>query len=209
MDHLPILMHSDDVDERNVMKTLLLTLTVTTLTLVISKPAVAEDVKWSIDNVSYEQPYLRKGHFEVGGGLSLGFSDKGDTEYEIAPKVEYFIMDRLSLGGFASNSSSKTVSRLTIGPSLSWYFLSLLESKVFAFVNQSFGLQRREIKVDNTLNTLVEKDSLLVGRSSLGLKVFILNTLALGSAIELRYSISDVDEPVSDLLTKAFLSFHF
>ena len=75
------------------------------------------------------QPRIIKGNFIVGGSAWVG-TYSGDTnlptKWSISPALSYFVVDRISVGGFVSffNTSSDDIIAL-VGAKANWHFLQL------------------------------------------------------------------------------------
>lgn len=153
-----------------------------------------------------KMPMTQKGNLEFGGGFGMSYNSDEEVEFEISPKLEFFLFDQLSFGGFASQGSSESVNTLSMGPSMSYYFLNFNSMGLHFYANQSFAIQQRESRLteDSKLT-----ESLLLGETSLGLKYFFLPSLAFGAAIHYRYGLSSTRSPLSPWVSKSFLSFYF
>ena len=167
---------------------------------------IARSQTLSANDYETKLPMTQEGHLEFGGGFGMSYNSDEEVEFEISPKLEFFLFDNISFGGFASQGSSSSVDTLSMGPSMSYYFLNFNRIQLHFYANQSFAIQQRESRLTDD-SKLTE--SLLLGETSLGLKYFFLPSLALGAAVHYRYTLSSTRSPVSPWVSKSFLSFYF
>jgi hypothetical protein len=68
------------------------------------------------------EPRINHGDVMVGGSVGLSYSTYSRLSLELTPALEYFIGDRLSIGGTAGIWLSESVRSYTLGPSATYYF---------------------------------------------------------------------------------------
>jgi len=68
------------------------------------------------------QPNIKSGNLAVGGSFGSGYSTYSNVTFYLNPTLEYFVIDRLSLGGSIYYSNSSTYKSYGLGPSFSYYF---------------------------------------------------------------------------------------
>ena len=65
---------------------------------------------------------IRKGNVAVGGDLGASYSTLGGSTVYLNPSAEYFIADRVSVGGTLTSTLSENYKSYGIGPSATYYF---------------------------------------------------------------------------------------
>ena len=85
-----------------------------------------------------------QGHAQVAGGLHYIAQDKHNSDFNVSPGLEYFLVDRISLGASANLDWNKVADQTnfthTLSPALTWYFLDLNPVVLFAHQTVDFGV---------------------------------------------------------------------
>lgn len=68
------------------------------------------------------KPNLGVGHWTAGGNFGISQSTYSGTYYFFNPEAEYFVSERLSLGGMLSIGKGTGTWSLGLGPSFTYYF---------------------------------------------------------------------------------------
>ena len=69
-------------------------------------------------------PNINQGNLVLSGTLGLGYSTYSHFSYSVSPMAEYFVLDRLSIGGSTRSSGSSLQRELGVGPGFSYFFWS-------------------------------------------------------------------------------------
>ena len=70
-----------------------------------------------------ELPNVNKGNWAVGGDFGAGYSTTySQGSLYVNPTAEYFVIDRLSIGGVIQSSFSSDYTNIGIGPSATWHY---------------------------------------------------------------------------------------
>jgi hypothetical protein len=123
------------------------------------------------------QPLIKKGNIGAGGSASIAYSTYSNFIYNISPNLEYFLIDRLSLGGTANYTVTSGQKSLSLGPSFTYYFcqsgrwipltgLGLYYTDIFSSSYYSSDF--------NYWN----------GKAKLGINYFLTPSIAIGSVFE-------------------------
>jgi hypothetical protein len=146
---------------------------------------------------------IQKGNVQVGGSLGFSHYNSGGTSassYYFDPQAEYFVMDRLSVGGsisFMGQSGNYSYTSYGLGPSLSYYFYE--SGPMAAYVAQAIEFN----KISDQTETFVR------GRSSLGIKYFIVPQVAFGIDLSTRYDLGSRSNMSSLTILGGNFSFFF
>ena len=68
------------------------------------------------------EPKINKGDMMVGGSVGFAYSTYSRLTFELNPTIEYFVVDRLSLGGTIGLGYSDAFVSYLLGPSATYYF---------------------------------------------------------------------------------------
>lgn len=152
------------------------------------------------DNTSNKK-MLYKGDFEVGGNMSLSSTSNASnsTYFTVFSKLQYFVIDNLSIGGSVSyyHYSASFRDSYGIGPSVSYYFWT--KEKLAAYVSQSLFLE----KYKNDSTSLTNKS----GTSILGVNYFVTPSVALGLSLNFYYILDTVSDYRTRSLRVAFTKY--
>ncbi len=89
-----------------------------------------------------------QGHAQVAGTLHYVRQDEHTSDFSVTPGLEYFIIDRISVGASASLDWNKVKDQTnfshTLAPSLTWYFLDLNPFEVFVHQTVDFGVASKD-----------------------------------------------------------------
>lgn len=149
---------------------------------------------------------INKGNIEIGGSFSISKNNnESSTNYYLAPSVEYFFVDNISIGGTLSLSGlsggkSTDYSSYGIGPSASYYFFE--QGTTAFYLSQSVTF--------NKWTNDGETSSLNVGNTSLGIKLFMVPQVAFGIALSTSYAIdSTKDQYINSTALGGSFSFYY
>src|SRR5687768_16365452 len=86
------------------------------------------------------QAQLSAGTLTVTGGAGVGYATNMGLITRIAPQVEYFLLDRVSVGGLASVDTrfKRGTTYLSAGPSATVHFLNW--ERLSAYLNAAYEL---------------------------------------------------------------------
>ena len=92
---------------------------------------------------SVELPTVQ-GHFQASGNFHYLRTDASNSDFSVAPGLEYFIVDRISVGAGANLDWNKandvTSFSHSLSPMLTWYFLDLNPIELFVHQTVDFGV---------------------------------------------------------------------
>lgn len=128
--------------------------------------------------------YITKGHMEVGGSGFYEAAVDGPDSFEISPKIEYFVLNRFSVGGTLSYYDQAGLpSIIEVGPSITYYLTHT--SKWAISIDQSVRYVKPE-----------EGDNYVLGTTGLAFDYFFTESIAFGPAVQARYFFNgDVNAP--------------
>ncbi len=75
---------------------------------------------------------ILKSNIEVGGSFALGYGSATGFGVTLNPAVEYFVMDKLSVGGTVNLYTSADYQTYGAGPSFTYYFMQKAQWAAFA-----------------------------------------------------------------------------
>lgn len=130
--------------------------------------------------------YITQGHLEVGGsGMYDTDATGGGWNLMLSPKVEYFVLNRFSVGGTVLYTDSKNASsEFQIGPSITYYLTHT--SKWAISLDQSVRYAKREVG-----------DNYVAGQTGLAFDYFFTESIAFGPSVSALYSFNgDETAPV-------------
>ena len=123
---------------------------------------------------------ITEGHWMVGGGGSWTGIGSDYSDLNVLPQAEYFLMDRLSVGGavglyFSKNGpgTSFEFRTLTFAPSASYYFYE--DAGMAFYVNQ-------QVRVN-----FFNNGSGIGGKTGAGVALFLNNSIAITPEIQVVY----------------------
>lgn len=125
------------------------------------------------------EPKVNRGDVMVGGSLGFSYSTYSKLTFELNPTVEYFVADRLSLGGTVGLMFSESYNSYLVGPSATYYFWK--EDRLTANVGAEirFGY----FEYDNGAGRVTENAT--TGRFRIGLNYFLTPEVSLGPVFTL------------------------
>ncbi len=138
---------------------------------------------------------IRKGNVAVGGDLGASYSTFGGSAVYLNPSAEYFIADRLSVGGTLTSTLSENYQSYGIGPSATYYFWS--QNKWAA----STGLA---IRYSNSSSEYDSSSSYWTGMAKLGIGYFATPSVSFGPQLTIYRDIGDGDTSASTWSTLLF-----
>jgi hypothetical protein len=119
----------------------------------------------------------QEGKLKVEGGTDLSFADFSHPLLGLNTSVEFFLLDRLSVGGSLSVTHQFAdwgMSSYSLGPSLSYYVFK--EGRWAAYLGQSLSYTR-------TVYPGIYSDWGVLWTSKLGLDYFLAPNISIGPAI--------------------------
>ncbi len=125
--------------------------------------------------VSPIAPKVNQGDLMVGGSLGFSYSTFSRLTFELNPTIEYFIVDRLSVGGTIGLALNEASNRYLVGPSATYYFWK--DDRLTANVGAElrFGQQEHDY-----FDTGRRTDTSTSGRFRLGLNYFLTPEVSIG-----------------------------
>lgn len=119
-----------------------------------------------------------QGHFQASGNFHYLRTDQSNSDFSVAPGLEYFLVDRISIGAGANLDWNKkndvTSFSHSLSPMLTWYFLDLNPLELFVHQTVDFGV--------------ASKDSHPTGfTTSLGASIFLNKYVAFAPEITWHY----------------------
>ena len=137
-----------------------------------SHPVVAQDAP---DSQVAEKPIMiNKGNWEIGGEGNYFRSNEGTglRSITLSPRVEYFILNRFSVGGRLNYiDSNRASTEIQIGPGFSWY--PLIIGRTALVVDQAILM----------INPAGSQQTYFAGDTGLGLDWFVSPSVAIGPSI--------------------------
>jgi hypothetical protein len=131
---------------------------------------------------------LTEGHWQVGGGFGwsttkMKYSDSNLQTFALAPQLEYFAMDNLSVGGTLryysyTGGGSTSTSSVGIGPSATYYFHQDGNTAFYGAQGVTFTKYSDDSKTYS------------VGVTTLGAKYFFAPQAAFGVGLSHSYALS-------------------
>jgi hypothetical protein len=131
--------------------------------------------------------YITKGHAEVGGGGYYQTAAEGSGWIlDLNPKVEYFILNRFSVGGTVRYVDGSLIDNtVEIGPSVTYYLTHT--SNWAVSVDQSIRYALPE-----------EGDNYIAGETGLAFDYFFTESIALGPEVKALYFFNGDDDAPGD-----------
>jgi len=126
---------------------------------------------------------IKEGNMQIGGGFGWANYKSNSTSnstFQLNPQMEYFLIDHLSLGGtlsYINQSGDYSFSAYGIGPSASYYFFE--QGPIAAYAAQAVSFYKYSDVEKNFTN----------GKTSLGMKYFVVPQVAFGVALSADYGI--------------------
>ncbi len=156
----------------------LLALTLFVSTVVIASSASAEETTQP-EHRPMGPLYITKGHLEVAGqGFYQTPADGNGWVLDLSPKVEYFVLNRFSVGGTFRYVDGGTInSQFEVGPSVTYYLTHT--SKWAISIDQSIRYVKPEFG-----------DKYMAGETGLAWDYFFTESIALGPAVKALYFFS-------------------
>lgn len=141
--------------------------------------ALTAPISESVSASTFE-PKVNQGDIMVGGSLGFAYHTFSRLTFELNPTIEYFVVDRLSLGGTVGLSFSEYSNSYLVGPSATYYFWK--EDRLTANVGAELRIGRYEY--DSYDSGRVTKTATL-GRFRLGLNYFLTPEVSVGPVFTL------------------------
>ena len=123
---------------------------------------------------------INQGNWEVGGNLGIGYSSISGTIIDTNPRFQYFFIKNLSFGATVEYDRSSKSERISIGPSMSYYFWE--SGKWATYFGQNIVWSKYS---GNYLNG----SSKAIGQSSIGVNYFVFPSVALGFNLKNAYAL--------------------
>lgn len=147
-----------------------------TITLIVGfvAPAYAQD---SVE-VAPLPIMINKGNWEIGGeGNYFRSNEKsGLRSLVLSPRAEYFIMNRLSVGGRLNYiDSNRAATEVQLGPGFTWYIMQISRSVVY--IDQAILW----------VNPSGNQQTYFAGDTGLGIDFFLSPSVAFGPSIRGLY----------------------
>lgn len=130
---------------------------------------------------------IEEGRLKLGGGVDFTYGDRQKGVLSISPMAEYFVSDRLSLGGTfnLSQTFGEGLSYWSIGPSATYYFLK--QDRWAAYFSQSLTYSRVAGSGPDPLHL-----GAFVSTSKLGVEYFLTRSVSFGPAFQWRHTFADL-----------------
>ena len=138
---------------------------------------------------------IRKGNVAVGGDLGASYSTLGGSTVYLNPSAEYFIADRVSVGGTLTSTLSENYKSYGIGPSATYYFWNQGQWAA------STGLA---IRYSNSSSEYDRNSSYWTGVARLGAGYFATPSVSFGPQLTIYRDIGDGDASASTWSTLLF-----
>lgn len=120
--------------------------------------------------------YITQGHMEVAGqGFYQTPAEGNGWQLELSPKVEYFVLNRFSVGGTLRYTDGGSInSQIEVGPSVTYYLTHT--SKWAISIDQSIRYAKPEVG-----------DNFIAGETGLAFDYFFTESIAFGPAVKALY----------------------
>jgi len=132
---------------------------------------------------------IEQGKIKAGGGFDLSYGENQKLTLNISPTAEYFVTDRLSLGGTFSLAIpfGTGLSYYSIGPSATFYFWK--QERLAASFSESVAYARLSGVGYPPVST-----GALISTTKLGVEYFFTPSVSFGPAFQWRHAFTDVGD---------------